>query len=278
MRELPTTAKAGAAALTALVMLAGCATTSGRQSTAMALDAILAGPRPAADRASDPARHPVQTLLFFGLRPTSRVLQVWPHSAYYTRIIAPLVRGHGHFCAALINPGHSEFLHARNRRYRHVLEAHPHLYGHVCVVTFPSNGGDAVAPGSVDLVLTFGAVHAWLASGEIHNALRTIYRALTPGGVLGVVDNRANPDAPLDPRARDGYVNQSYVIRLIESAGFRLVATSQVNANPRDKKDYPAGAWTLPPTYRLGTFHHKRYAAIGEPDRFTLKFVKRRTH
>lgn len=277
MRALPTKAKAVAAALATLVMLAGCATTSGRHSTAIALDAILAGPRPAADRSRDGNSHPVQTLLFFGLRPGTRVLQVWPRTGYYTRIIAPLVRWRGRFYAALIDPGHSAFLAARNRRYRHLLAAHPHRYGRVRVVTFPLNGDNAVAPGSVTLVLAFGDLHRWMACGVTHNALRTIYQALASGGVLGVVDNRADPAAPVDPKARNGYVNQSYAIKLIESAGFRLVATSEVNANPGDTRHHPAGAWTLPPAYRLGTFNHKRYAAIGEPDRFTLKFVKTRT-
>ena len=273
MRAVPKAALA--AALTALSLLSGCATTSGRHSTAAALDAILAGPRPAAQRRWDRDRHPVQTLLFFGLRPTSRVLQVWPRAdGYYTRIIAPLVRRHGRFDAALIDPGPSAFLTARNARYRELLASNPHLYGRVRVVTFPSDGGDAVPPGSVNLVIACGVLHQWLARGEASVALHTLYRALALGGVLGVVDNRAAPGAARDPHAHTGYVRQSEAIKLIEASGFRLVAASEVNANPRDHKAYPAGAWTLPPTYRLGKTHRARYAAIGEPDRFTLKFVK----
>ena len=273
MRALPKAAPA--AVLATLSLLSGCATTSGRHSTATALDAILAGPRPAAQRRWDRDRHPVQTLLFFGLRPTSRVLQVWPRSSgYFTRIIAPLVRRRGRFEAALINPGPSAFLVTRNARYRQLLASKPHLYDRVRVVTFPLDGGDAVPPGSVNLVVAFGVLHQWLARGETANALHSIHRALAPGGVLGVVDNRAAPNAPPDPHGHTGYVQQSYAIKLIEASGFRLVAASEVNANPRDHKVYPAGAWTLPPTYRLGKTDRARYAAIGEPDRFTLKFVK----
>lgn len=272
MRALP---KAAPLALIVLALLSACATTSGRHSTTVALDAILAGPRPAAQRRADQDRHPVQTLLFFGLRPTSRVLQVWPHArGYYTRIIAPLVRRRGRFVAALIDPGQSAFLTARNARYRRLLASSPHLFDHVGVVTFPTDGGDAVPPGSVNLVVGFGVLHQWLLHGEADHALHSIYRALTPGGVFGIVDNRAAPSAPTDPRATTGYVKQSYSIKLIEASGFRLIATSEVNANPRDHRVYPAGAWTLPPTYRLGTHDRARYAAIGEPDRFTLKFVK----
>jgi predicted methyltransferase len=99
---------------------------------------------------------------------------------------------------------------------------------------------------------------------------------LKPGGVLGVVEHRGNPAIAQDPKATSGYVNQSYAVRLIESAGFRLVGISETNANPRDTKDYPRGVWTLPPSYAEGDKDLARYAAIGESDRFTLKFVKPR--
>jgi predicted methyltransferase len=257
-------------------LLSGCATTGGRETTSQALSAILAGSqRPAADRARDRFRHPKQTLLFFGIRPNTRVLQVWPESGWYTRIIAPLVRARGRYYAGVMapDPG-SRFEQARLARFRRLLASRPDLYDRVRVVTFPLNGGDAVPPGSVDMVLSFRDLHEWLALGDAQQALATIYRALRPGGVFGVVDNRGKSGVPQDPRARNGYVRQSYAIRLIEAAGFRLVATSEVNANPRDTKNYPAGVWTLPPDYRLGNIDRAKYAAIGESDRFTLKFVK----
>jgi predicted methyltransferase len=107
-------------------------------------------------------------------------------------------------------------------------------------------------------------------------AFASLYKALKPGGVLGVVEHRGNPATPQDPRAKSGYVNEDFAIRLIEAQGFKLVATSQVNANPKDSKDYEQGVWTLPPSYRLGDKDRQKYAEIGESDRFTLKFVKPR--
>jgi predicted methyltransferase len=92
--------------------------------------------------------------------------------------------------------------------------------------------------------------------------------------VLGVVEHRGNPSVAQDPKAKSGYVNEDYAIRLIEGQGFRLVGESQINANPKDTKDYDQGVWTLPPTYRLGDKDRETYAAIGESDRFTLKFIK----
>jgi len=102
----------------------------------------------------------------------------------------------------------------------------------------------------------------------------TIFKALKPGGVLGVTDHRGNPAVPQDPKAKSGYVNEEYAIQLIEAQGFKLVGSSEVNANPKDTKDYEQGVWTLPPTYRLGDKDREKYEAIGESDRFTLKFVK----
>ncbi len=261
-------------------LLTGCATTSGRETTANSLDAILTGgQRTAADRARDRFRHPKETLLFFGIRPRTRVLQVWPESGWYTEIVAPLVHARGRYYAGVMapDPG-SRFLTARLASYRRLLASRPDQYGKVKVVTFPLNGSDVVAPGTVDMVLSFRNLHEWMALGDAQQALVTIYRALAPGGVFGIVDNRGDPSLPQDPRAKSGYVRQDYAIRLIEAAGFRLIATSEVNANPRDTRNYPCGVWALPPDYRLGKIDRARYEAIGESDRFTLKFVKPATN
>ena len=257
-------------------LIAGCATTGGQETTARALDVILAGnQRTAADRSRDPYQHPKGTLLFLGIRPDMRVLQVWPEPGWYTEILAPLLQARGRYIGGVIapDPG-SRFLTARVANYRRLLASRPDLYGGVKVVTFPLNGSDVLAPGSVDMVLSVRGLHEWMALGDAPQALATIFRALPPGGVFAVVDNRGNPALPQDPRAKAGYVRQDYAIRMIAAAGFRLVATSEVNANPKDTKNYPAGVWALPPDYRLGNLDRARYAAIGESDRFTLKFVK----
>jgi predicted methyltransferase len=275
--KVPARALALACLLAAVGLIAGCATTTGgRETTASALDGILAGSqRTAADRDRDSYRHPKDTLLFFGIRPGMRVLQVWPETGWYTKIIVPLLHPQGRFVAAVIapDPG-SRFLQARASAYRGLLASRPDLYGGAKVVTFPLNGSDVLPPGSVDMVLSFGDLHEWMALGDAQQALATIYRALAPGGAFGVVDNRGDPAVAQDLRAKSGYVRQDYAIRLIEGAGFRLVASSEVNANPRDTKNYPAGVWTLPPDYRLGNIDRAQYSAIGESDRFTLKFVK----
>ena len=258
------------------LLTAACATYSTRQTTSLALDRILAGEqRSEENRARDRYRHPKATLLFFGIRPEMSVLEVWPEPGWYTEILAPLLADKGHYYAGVIAPDpKSQYITRRLDDFRQKLAARPELYGRVTVVTFPLDGGDVVPPGTLDMVLTFRNIHNWMARDAAAKAFATMYRALKPGGVLGVTEHRGNPAVPQDPHAKSGYVNEDYAIKLIEAQGFRLEASSQVNANPKDTKDYEQGVWTLPPTYRLGDKDRDKYAAIGESDRFTLKFVK----
>ncbi len=265
-----------AASAAAAALLAACATYSSRQSTGEALDGILAGnQRSEANRERDQYRHPKATLLFFGIRPEMSVLEVWPEPGWYTEILAPLLRDKGKYYAGVIaaEPGNVHIT-QRLDDYRQKLASRPDLYDRVQVVAFPLDGSDVVPPGTLDMVVTFRNIHNWMARDAAAQAFAALYRALKPGGVLGVTEHRGNPAVPQDPKAKSGYVNEDYAIKLIEAQGFTLVGQSQLNANPKDTKDYQQGVWTLPPTYRLGAKDHDKYAAIGESDRFTLKFVK----
>jgi predicted methyltransferase len=246
--------------------------------TAAALDRILAGnQRSESNRARDAYRHPRETLLFFGVRADMRVVEVWPDTGWYTEVIAPLVQASGKYYAAQQpDDGRSKYVASQLAAFRAKLAARPDLYAGAEMTTLGRSGGDIAPPASVDLIVTFRNVHNWMAQGWAAEAFASMYRALKPGGTLGVVEHRGNPAQAQDPAARSGYVNEDYAVRLIEAAGFRLVEKSEINANPRDTKDYPQGVWTLPPSYRLGAEDHDKYAAIGESDRFTLKFIKPR--
>ena len=265
-----------AAAAGVALLLGACAAGSTRQSTAEQLTGILAGAqRSEANRARDVYRHPKETLLFFGIRPEMKVLEVWPEPGWYSEILAPLLHDKGQYYVAVIapEPG-SKYVTERLAEFHDKLAAAPAVYERVQVLTLPSDGADVVPPGTLDMVLTFRNIHNWMSRGTAEQTFRTLYRALKPGGVLGVTEHRGNPDVPQDLTAKSGYVNEEYAIRLIEAQGFRLVAKSEINANPKDTKDYEEGVWTLPPTYRLKDKDHAKYAEIGESDRMTLKFVK----
>src|SRR4029077_7645651 len=217
------------AAIACAMLLAACAAGSSRQTTAEALTAILAGnQRSPENRARDEYRHPKETLLFFGIRPEMSVLEVWPEPGWYTEVIAPLLRDKGKYYAAVIaaDPTNKHITQRLND-YRAKLASRPDLYDRVAVVSFPSDGGDVVPPGSLDMVLTFRNIHNWMARDDAAQAFAIMYRALKPGGGLGVAEHGGSRGMPQDPKAKSGYVNEDYAIRLIEAQGFRLVAKSE---------------------------------------------------
>ncbi|MFW7267573.1 class I SAM-dependent methyltransferase [Gluconacetobacter sp. Hr-1-5] len=239
--------------------------------------AISAPTRDPALTARDQARHPYELLSFYGVTPRSTVVEIWPGSGYWTEILAPLLRDHGTYYAAMGVPGGTEveseyatWPAAMKAR----VDAHPELYGRIHYTQF-GHDHPALAPsGTADVILTFRNLHNWMADKDAPELLAAIHKALKTGGIFGVEDHRARPTRPQDPGAENGYVRQDYAIALIERAGFKLIGTSEVAANPRDTTDWPKGVWTLPPTYALGAVDHAKYQAIGEGDNFELKFRK----
>jgi predicted methyltransferase len=241
------------------------------------LSDILAGDHRAAEnRARDTYRHPQQTLEFFGIRPDMTVIEIWPANGWYTEVLAPYLRDKGQYIAAHWDPeSKASFVQTALKAYRDKLAARPDLYDKVeIVVLAPPDKTEMVAADSADMVLTFRNIHNWMASGQAETMFAAMYRVLKPGGILGVVEHRAKADQPQDPKARSGYVREDYAIELAQKAGFVLEASSEINANPNDTKDYSGGVWTLPPTLREGDKDRDKYLAIGESDRFTLRFRK----
>lgn len=232
--------------------------------------AIAAPHRSEASRARDQYRHPAETLAFFGLKPTHNVVELWPGTGWYTEILAPYLAAKGTLTVA--SP-----VGRQTARIAEKLDADPGLYGKVRRANFPAADGAALVPdGSADLVLTFRNVHNWRFGGtdNVQASFQQIYRMLKPGGVLGIVEHHLPEAMDSAKEEKSGYMKRSSVIGFATSAGFRLVAESAINANPKDTHDWPDGVWTLPPNFRLGDKDRARYAAIGESDRMTLKFVK----
>ena len=224
--------------------------------------------------ARDPYRHPAQTLAFFGIRPDSTVVEILPGSGgYYMEILAPWLKDKGLYIAAN-RDGSQPHYQADHEKLLQRLIKEPDLYGKVLVRPFRADR-HAIAPaGSADVVISFRNLHNWMEQGELQESLKAFYLALKPGGILGIVDHRGRTDQTQAEQIASGYVRQDVAIALIEQAGFKLQASSEVNANPKDSKDHPEGVWTLPPSYRLKDKDREKYAAIGESDRFTLRFVK----
>jgi predicted methyltransferase len=255
-------------------------------SAAASLAWAIAGDwRSKADRARDAWRHPAETLVFWGLRPGVTVVEVWPGAGWYTDIIAPfLASAGGKFYAAQFqadssaDPAQTQLLNA----YAKKLAAKPDIYGATTITAFGPTSGPVAPAGSADLVVFARNLSYWMAAGLADKAFHDAFAVLKPGGVLGIEENRAAPGGVQDVLAADGYVQEAYVKRMAQEAGFRFGASSEINANPKDVKAYPFGAWSLPPTRQSAPkgqpddphFDHAQYDAIGESDRMTLRFVK----
>jgi predicted methyltransferase len=244
----------------------------------VALQAAVQGAwRSAANRARDGARHPYETLRFFGLAPQSRVIEISPGGGWYTEILAPYLRAQGWLFAAHESADDPQESRRNSRRaFDQKLAARSDVYDRVAVGLMPRGArfADPLPAGGVDLVLTFRNLHNWIEAGQIDTLLQAFYAALRPGGVLGVEEHRAPPGSSVEWIRKNGYVTEELAIERARAAGFQLAARSEVNANPRDTKNHPNGVWSLPPTLRGGDVDRDRFLAIGESDRFTHRYVK----
>ena len=238
-----------------------------------ALAAAIAAPaRTPANVARDQYRHPAETLAFFGVKPSDTVVEVWPGGGWYTEILAPYLARTGTYYAAAPLPNGAKGVQALQAK-------DTARYAKVRIAGFPAKPGDATVPdGSADVVLTFRNVHNWRFGGadQAQAMFDAMFRMLKPGGTLGVVEHRLREARDAAAEEKSGYMKESSVIGFATKAGFKLAGRSEVNANPRDTADWPQGVWTLPPSYRLGDTDRAKYAAIGESDRMTLRFVKPR--
>lgn len=236
-------------------------------------EAVASPYRTEANRARDQYRHPVETLNFFGLKPGMKVVEISPGAGWYLEILAPFLASHGHYTGALV-PSETGAMFAKlNAGVEAWIKSHPELESKTKIVSF-APPAPLVEDGGADMVLTFRNVHNWMAAGKEQAAFEAFYKALKPGGILGVVEHRADAKSKKDPKAKNGYVREADVIATAKKAGFKLEAKSEVNANPKDTKDHPEGVWTLPPVLRLGEKDREKFLAIGESDRMTLKFIK----
>lgn len=224
--------------------------------------------------ARDQYRHPEQTLKFFGLRPDQTVIEITPGNGWYSELLSPLLKDKGHYVAAIVDPAFSDYAKKSADSLKQKYAADPAHYGKVEVVAYAPQAPVLGKPGSADTVLTFRNVHNWVDAGNEAATFKAFYEVLKPGGTLGVVDHRAKLGTTAKDNEKNGYLPTDYVVKLAQQAGFKLAAESEINANPKDTKDYPDGVWILPPALVKGEQDKAKYLAIGESDRMTLRFIK----
>ena len=261
---------AAATATAAVVTLAATAIAQAPRPSPALQAAVAAKTRTPANVARDRYRHPAETLAFFGVKPTDTVVELIPGGGWYSEILAPYLAKGGVYYAA----GNTE----RGLNGVKAMQAKDApTYGKVRLAGFPAKPGDPIVPaGSADVVLTFRNIHNLRFAGvdQTRAAFAEMYRMLKPGGTLGIVEHRLPEARDAAAEEKSGYMKRSSVVAFATGAGFRAAGASEVNANPRDTADWAEGVWTLPPVYRLGDVDRAKYAAIGESDRMTLRFVK----
>ncbi len=267
--------KLNKALATGIILMSGWSTAVQAENLSSALKADT---RTDSNMSRDTYRHPKQTLAFFDLQPNQTVVEIWPGGGWYSEILAPYLKANGTYYAAHF-PADTQVNYFKNSlaRFKQKLDSDPN-YSQVKLTEFSPSTNHEIAPAnSVDTVLTFRNLHNWYMNGGEDAALsafKTFYKALKPGGVLGVVDHQMPESFDQNANKKSGYVKMSQAISWALQAGFILEASSEINANEKDSADHPKGVWTLPPSLRLGDENKEKYLAIGESDRFTLKFRK----
>ena len=229
------------------------------------------------NKTRDAFRHPLETLTFFEVEPDMKVVEISPGSGWYTEILGPYLAKKGELNLAIFSEkGDKDYFRKANKTLKDKVAANSEHFGKVNYTTFhPSKQiGPIADSNSMDRVLTFRNIHNWMARNKANDAFKEFYRVLKPGGVLGVVEHREKSTRKQDPKAKSGYVREDVVIKMAEDAGFKLVAKSEINANPKDTADHVKGVWTLPPSMALKDKNSEVYQKIGESDRMTLKFIK----
>jgi len=271
------------AALAAFTMLASASFAAGGGKDVQAIESAVSGSwRSAEAKERDTQRHPVAALEFWGLKPGMTILEVQPGGGWWTEILAPYARAtksEFHATAAdLADPKLSE--NAKKGRADFAAKyADESIYGKVNLENWGANAAPLPA-GKFDWILLARGMHDWVRRGSAAQNLANLFQATKPGGVLAIEQHRAK--AGQDPSVFNGYLDESYVVSLVEKAGYKLAGKSEINANPKDTRDHPFGVWTLPPTRQSSedgkpqepSFDRAKYDAIGESDRMTLKFVK----
>jgi predicted methyltransferase len=242
-------------------------------------DAAMSDMRSAKAKVRDEYRNPQQTLRFFGLKPNMTVVEVSPGGGWYTDILYPVVKENGQYIAAhfYVDESTRDYYKKSVEKFKANTQPDMKYEGAIVTAFHPTKALDIAKPGSADMVLTFRNVHNWyMGQGDegIDNAFGAFFKALKPGGVLGVVEHELPENADDEAMKKSGYMKRSYVVAAAEKAGFELAQSSDVNANPMDTADHPKGVWTLPPSLSLGEQDRDKYLAIGESNRMTLKFKK----
>lgn len=244
--------------------------------------AILADPSRAEDSKRDKYRHPAETFEFFRIHPDHKVGEYAPGGEWVSRTLGRYMDEKGKFNGLYFSTNAGFGDDAFKERIRANAAKYP---ADVAKVTgrpasdylgFTLDAIPEGEKGTYDRILIMRMLHNMNRWNIADTELKRMRELLKDDGLIGIEQHRAKADAPYSyADGNKGYLREADVIKMMELAGFELVAKSEINANPKDPANWPDGVWTLPPQLTLKDVDKAKYEAIGESDRMTMIFKKR---
>lgn len=283
--------------LGAAILLQSCSSVVDHTQTATLSDAdkkqlvAVTQSLPTEHQARYAARHPVETLEFFGIKQGDTVVEALPGEGWYSKILLPYLGAEGRLIATDYSLDMwPEFGGFATPEFIAQRKAWPAQFAVDAKTWGGTNGAKGEAytfatmpaelTGKVDAVLFIRALHnlaRFDAKGNyLKQALAETHRVLKPGGVVGIVQHAMaedKPDAWAD--GSRGYLKRSYVISVMTAAGFEFVGESDINKNPKDDPQADDNVWRLPPSLSGTEEQKEKNRLIGESNRITLLFRKK---
>lgn len=248
------------AACCAAAVLASSGTQSAEKIPSYISAAVADAARPAEDKQRDEARKPAETLLFAGIKPGYKVVELIPARGYFTRIISKVVGPKGHVYALSpprrpnAKPDSPDPVAATT-----ALAADP-AYANLTasVVDVTVSPHKLTAPEPADVVFTALNYH------DVHNVPdidiaafnKSVFDALKPGGVYVIVDHAAAAGSGGRDTSTLHRIDPETVKSEVLAAGFVLAGQSKALENPQD-------------SHTLAVFDS---SIRGKTDQFMLKF------
>jgi predicted methyltransferase len=269
MPTLPRLALVHSIAVAALLTLSACATAPQPMPPYAAIGA--SPDRAAADRVNDERRKPAETLAFIGVRPGITALDVSAGRGYTTELLAratgPSGRVYGQRppAAATGRPPAQPEGDAAPRPTAGATAMAPTLadrvarFGNIVAVSrpFEDPAPPELSSNAFELVTLMFNYHHFGHMGVDRDAMnRAIFRALKPGGLYVIADHSGRAGTGISESGSLHRVEEEFVVREVQAAGFRLAGRGDFLRNPRDPRDRNTPEPPMP------------------KDEFVLKFVK----
>jgi predicted methyltransferase len=242
-------------AILLVLLLGGCASAPAPISNERIAEILASPDRRPADRTNDIRRKPAQMLAFIGVRPGMVALDLSAGGGYTTELIAratgpsgrvygqsrprnpdgprpPAPEGAAAAAAAPAIPPSSPLALAERVK-------NPAAGNIVAVVrTFEDPAPPEVASNGLDLVTLMFNYHdlGWLGIDRAQMN-RAVFAALKPGGLYVIADHSGRPGTGISESGTLHRVEEAFVRREVEAAGFRLAGNGDFLRNPADPRD-----------------------------------------